>query len=189
MPEPHPFGQLPELETERLRLRKLTLDDAQDMFQYASDPQVTQFTTWDTHKSVEDSIDFITLVLQEYDNADSGWTWAIELKENGKLIGTIGITWSHPEHRRAEIGYAIGRPHWGKGLTTEAAREVIRYGFERMGLNRIEARCVPENVASARVMEKAGMTYEGILREQMFVKGKYDDLKMYSMLKREFDGR
>jgi [ribosomal protein S5]-alanine N-acetyltransferase len=74
-----------------------------------------------------------------------------------------------PEHARAELGYVLSREHWGKGLMPEAVRAVIRFGFGRMELNRIQARCVAENTASARVMEKAGMTYEGTLRESEYL--------------------
>jgi ribosomal-protein-alanine N-acetyltransferase len=91
-----------------------------------------------------------------------------------------------PQHARAELGYAIGRAWWGQGLMTEAVVEAIRYGFEELGLNRIEARCLTYNIGSARVMEKAGMTYEGTIREQVFYKGSFDDLKLYSILRREW---
>jgi ribosomal-protein-alanine N-acetyltransferase len=91
-----------------------------------------------------------------------------------------------PKHSRAEIGYVIGRKYWGEGLMTEAVKEVIRFGFERMNLNRIQATCFPENIGSYRVMEKAGMKFEGTLREQMFIKGRFQDLKLYSILRKEY---
>jgi ribosomal-protein-alanine N-acetyltransferase len=91
-----------------------------------------------------------------------------------------------PEHARAELGYVLSREHWGRGLMPEAVRAVIRFGFGRMGLNRVQARCIAENVASARVMEKAGMAYEGTLRESEFIKGAYRDMKLYSILRREY---
>jgi ribosomal-protein-alanine N-acetyltransferase len=90
-----------------------------------------------------------------------------------------------PEHARAELGYVLSREHRGKGLMPEAVRAVIRFGFGRMELNRIQARCVAENTASARVMEKVGMTYEGTLRESEYIKGAFWDIKIYSILRRE----
>ena len=89
-------------------------------------------------------------------------------------------------HKIAEIGYVISKDYWGKGLTTEVAKELVKFGFEEMDLVRVQARCDVENIASARVMEKAGMTFEGIIRKGIFVKGEHRDLKMYSILKEEF---
>jgi len=85
-----------------------------------------------------------------------------------------------------EIAYALSRKYWRKGLMTEAVKEVIKFGFEKMNLNRIYARCFPENIGSYRVMEKAEMQFEGILRKQMFIKGKFQDMKLYSILRREY---
>jgi ribosomal-protein-alanine N-acetyltransferase len=179
---------LPDLETERLNLRKLRPTDAADIFEYASDPQVARYTTWEAHTSLDDAVQFVELIQAVYVNeSPSNWTWGLELKDTGKLIGTIAV-WGWPQHARAEVGYAIGRPYWGRGLVTEAVREVLKLGFDALGLNRIEARCVPENIGSARVMEKVGMTYEGLLREQMFIKGTFDDMRIYSILRREYYG-
>jgi ribosomal-protein-alanine N-acetyltransferase len=180
------FGNLPTLYTERLILRKLRLEDAEDVFEYASNPEVSKYVPWETHKSIEDSISFINSVLANYDKKEVS-DWGIVYKENNKLIGTCGYFLWVPKHSRAEIGYAIGRKYWGKGLMTEAVKEVIRFGFERMNLNRIQATCFPENIGSYRVMEKAGMKYEGTLREQMFIKGKFQDLKLYSILRKEYN--
>jgi [ribosomal protein S5]-alanine N-acetyltransferase len=91
-----------------------------------------------------------------------------------------------PEHSRAELGYVLAQEYWGTGLMPEAVRRVIRFCFERMDLNRVEARCLAENVASARVMEKAGMSYEGTLRKREYIKGAYRDMKMYSILRSEY---
>jgi len=113
--------------------------------------------------------------------------WGIVYKENNKLIGTGGYHNWNPEHRRAEVGYAISSRYWNKGIMTETLKRMLRFGFEAMDLNRIEALCKIENAASEKVMQKCGMKYEGTLREQMFVKGAYQDLKLYSILKQEFN--
>lgn len=84
------------------------------------------------------------------------------------------------------MGYVISKDYWGKGLTTEVAKRLVKFGFEKMGLVRVQARCDVENIGSARVMEKSGMTFEGIIRKGIFVKGKHRDLKIYSILKEEF---
>ena len=177
------FGDLPELETERLLLRKLRLGDAEAMFAYASDPEVTRYVLFETHRSVEDSESFLRLATEGYERGDFG-VWGVVLKDSGAFVGTCSME-VNPEHARAELGYVLSREHWGRGLMPEAVRAVIRFGFGRMGLNRLEARCIAENTASARVMEKVGMTYEGTLREYELIKGAYRDMKFYSILRRE----
>jgi ribosomal-protein-alanine N-acetyltransferase len=180
------FRDLPELETERLLLRKMRLDDAEAMFAYASDPEVTRYVLFETHRSVEDSESFLRLALEGYERGDFGG-WGVVLKDSGAFVGTCGMDAGYaPEHARAELGYVLSREHWGRGLMPEAVRAVIRFGFKRMSLNRVQARCIAENAASARVMEKAGMTYEGTLRESEFIKGAYRDMKLYSILRREY---
>jgi ribosomal-protein-alanine N-acetyltransferase len=180
------FADLPEIETQRLLLRKMRLEDAEAMFAYASDPKVTRYVPWDTHRSIEDSESFLTFAIEGYEKGDFGG-WGVVLKDSGVFIGTCGLDAGYaPEHARAELGYVLSREHWGKGLMPEAVRAVIAFGFVRIGLNRVEARCIAENTASARVMEKAGMTYEGTLREREFIKGAYRDMKLYSILRREY---
>ncbi len=180
------FANLPVLETERLLLRKMRLDDAGAMFAYASDPEVTRYVLWDTHRSIEDSESFLRFATEGYERGDFGG-WGVVLKDDGVFVGTCGMDVGYtPEHARAELGFVLSREHWGKGLMPEAVRAIIRFGFGRMGLNRLEARCIAENTASARVMEKAGMTYEGTLREREFIKGAYRDMKLYSILRREY---
>jgi ribosomal-protein-alanine N-acetyltransferase len=163
----------------------MRLDDARAMFAYASDPEVTRYVLFETHRSIEDSQAFLRLVVEGYERGDFGG-WGVVLKDSGAFVGTCGVDYGYaPEHARAELGYVLSREHWGKGLVPEAVRAVIRFGFGRMELNRIQARCIAENTASARVMEKAGMTYEGTLREYQLIKGAYRDMKFYSILRRE----
>lgn len=179
------FGNLPSLETDRLLLRKLRLDDAEAVFAYASDPEVARYTTWEAHKTIDDSKAFLTSVIELY-NSHQVAPWGMEHRAHRKLVGTCGFVYWHLRHARAEIAYALSRPYWNKGYTTEAVRAVIAFGYRVMRLNRIEARCDVPNVASARVMEKAGMKFEGILRHHMFTKGAYVDLKMHSILRDEW---
>lgn len=146
-------------------------EDAKEMFAYASDPEVTRYVLWDTHDSVEDTRDFLNFVAESYERGDFGG-WGIVFKENGAFIGTCGLDACYsPEHARAEVGYVLSRDYWGLGIMPEAVRAVIRFGFEEQDLNRIESRCTSENTASARVMEKAGMDYEGTFRQREFIKG------------------
>ncbi|CAM3108517.1 GNAT family protein [Paenibacillus sediminis] len=179
------YTDLPVLETERLILRKLRLEDLEDMYSYASDEELTKYVTWDTHQSMSDTEQFMNYVLQQYANKSVA-PWAIEYKQNGKMIGTIDFVWWKPDHKIAEIGYVLSKDYWGKGMTTEAARAIIQFGFEQMDLVCIQARCFIQNIGSSRVMEKSGMSFEGIIRKAMFLKGAHQDLRMYSILREEF---
>ncbi|MCJ7841027.1 GNAT family N-acetyltransferase [Lederbergia sp. NSJ-179] len=175
---------LPVLETNRLRLRKLKDADVEDIFLYGSDEEVSRYVTWDRHRTIADSEQFLTFAKERYAEKQVA-PWGIEWKETGKIIGTIDFIWWKPKHRSAEIGYVLSRDFWGRGIMTEAAKEVIRFGFAEMDLIRIQARGFVENIGSSRVMEKAGMTFEGILRKEMFAKGRHWDVKIYSILKGE----
>ncbi len=176
---------LPTLKTERLLLRKITLKDAKDMFEYTSDPEVAKYTLWYAHQSISESKYFIKSVIEQYHN-HQGADWGIVHQADQKFIGTCGFTeWVNLDDR-GEIGYNLSRKYWGKGYMLEAVRAILSFGFSQMHLNRIQARCKIANVASARVMEKVGMKYEGTLRQYIFAKGAYHDLKLYSILKQEF---
>jgi len=179
------FGDFPILETERLKLRKITLEDVEELYSYGSDEEVSRYVTWNTHITLLDTKEFVEFVLSQYENKKVA-PWGIEYKENGRFIGTIDFVSWQSKHNVAEIGYVLSRNYWRKGIATEAANEVIKFGFNKMDLIRIQARCFLENIGSARVMEKTGMSFEGIIRKGMFVKGKHRDLKMYSILKEEF---
>ena len=140
---------------------------------------------WDTHHSIEDSRNFLRFATEGYERGDF-CGWGLVLKASGVFVGTCGIEVGASEHGRAELGYVLSREHWGRGLMPEAVRTMIRFCFEMMDLNRVEARCIAQNTASARVMEKAGMSYEGTLREREYIKGAYRDMKMYSILRHEY---
>lgn len=182
------FRQTPTLETERLILRKLVPEDAEDIFAYASDDQVSRYVTWDTHPSVEVSRGFIEFTLGRYDRDEAG-EWGIVLKSSGRLIGAMGFPWVDAKNRRGEIGYVIARPYWGQGLVPEAVVRVLRFAFTEMGLNRVECCHFLPNEKSGRVMQKAGMRFEGIARERFFAKGRFWDVKQYAILKKEWEKR
>lgn len=177
---------LPVLETQRLILRKIDKNDAHNMFHYGSNTRVSEKVTWETHKTLEDTEAFIEFVLKGYDEKKMA-LWGIELKDSGQLIGTIDFVAINNKHKNGEIGYVLSPEHWGQGITTEASQRVLEFGFRELGLVRIQARCFTENIGSQRVMEKAGMSFEGIIRKGMLVKGDYQDLKLYSILADEFE--
>lgn len=180
------YGSLPVLETDRLRLRRVSMQDADQMYAYASDDEVAKYVTWETHRSIDDSKRFIQFILAQYAKHDIA-PWGIELKESGRLVGTVDFVWWKPEQQAAEIGYVLARDCWGQGIMTEAASALLKLGFGRMELVRVQARCLVENIGSQRVMEKIGMSYEGTVRKGIKVKGQHWDLKLYSILKDEFD--
>ncbi|CAN7761516.1 GNAT family protein [Paenibacillus sp. LjRoot153] len=176
------LSNLTILETERLILRQITLDDIEDMNAYCSNDEVSKYGSWNAHKSLSDTKECVELILSNYENKKVV-LWGIQYKENGKLIGTIEYVLWDPKHKVAELGYVISQNYWGIGIATEAVNEVIKFGFNNMDLVRIQARCFVENTRSARVMEKAGMSFEGIIRKAMFAKSRHHDLKMYSILR------
>jgi ribosomal-protein-alanine N-acetyltransferase len=108
--------------------------------------------------------------------------WAVVEKASGKMIGTCGFARLEKNHRIGEIGYVLNPAYHGRGYATEAASAVIRYGFETLGLNRIEGRYMVENIASRKVMEHCGLVFEGVLRESMMVKGRFRDIGLCSLL-------
>jgi len=176
------FSDLPALDAQRLVLRKMTLADAQSLYDYASDPVVSRYTVWEHHLSIEDARDFLRRVVNNYEDGIPE-NWGIVFKENGAFIGTCGYFAWDIENRCAEIQYALSRAYSGRGLMTEAVCRVIRFGFGEMGLNRIAAHCMPGNIASERVMQKAGMRFEGVMREALYAKGRFHDLKSYALLR------
>jgi len=153
------------------------------MFQYTSNPDVSKYTTWHEHKFLEDTRDFLKTIITAYEN-EKGMTWGIEDKKNGRLIGTCGFVNWIPELKRAEIGYALSKEYWNKGYMTEVVRTLILFGFTNMELVRIEAICRVKNIGSAKVMGKAGMKFEGILRKHLLCKGQFYDVKMHSIVKK-----
>jgi [ribosomal protein S5]-alanine N-acetyltransferase len=174
----------PELETERLILRKIRLEDAKDIYHYGAQPEVSKYCIWETHKSVDDALSFINSAILKYENNEPS-DWALYHKVDRRVMGAIGYVWVSPENMRCEVGYAISHDYWNKGYTTEALKAFIKYSFDVACLHRIEARCYYENVGSYRVMEKAGMKFEGLLEDQMYVKGDFWSMKLYAIINRK----
>lgn len=179
------FGDIPILETDRLILRKLTIEDAADLFEYASEPEVSRFLPWEKHRTSHDTEEFIRSAIESYESSHLA-PWGIALRSNNKLIGTIDFVRWLPNHFRAEIGFVLSNRYWGQGLTLEATKRVVRFGFERMELQKIEAQSMIENVQSQRVLQKLGMRFEGVLRNHWWIKDQFRDTVQYSMLKNEY---
>lgn len=173
------------IETNRLILRKFKMSDANDVFKnWGSDTKVNKYLSWKTHESVKDAEEIINLWISQYD--EDTYNWVIVLKDVDEAIGNISIVKLEEKNEACEIGYCISSKYWNKGITTEAFKAVIKYLFEEVKLNRICAKHDVDNVASGRVMQKCGMTYEGTLREVQIRNNRVCSLAVYSILKREW---
>ena len=179
------FSNIPRLTTDRLVLRKLKVSDAQDMFEYAKQRDVTKYLTWYPHPDVAYTEEYLRYISQRYATGDF-YDWAVTLKENGKMIGTCGFTRFELHNNSAEIGYVLNPLYHGNGYATEAAGEVLRFGFEELKLHRIEAKHMLENTASHRVMEKLGMSEEGTFRESYYIRREYRTVTVCSILENEY---
>lgn len=179
-----PFDTLPDLRTPRLLLRKVTLRDAQDIYEYSSDPEVVKHVLWDVHTSVSDSRGYIRYMQRKY-RLGEPCSWGIEHLESGKLIGTIGYMWWQQENSSVEVGYSLSRAFWNHGYMTEALGAVLDYSFDVLHLHRAEAQHEVDNPASGAVMKKAGMRQEGVLRGRLYNKGKYVDVALYAILRED----
>jgi RimJ/RimL family protein N-acetyltransferase len=149
------------LETGRLILRRFTVGDAEDMYRnWASDPEVTRYLTWPCHISSKATAELLAAWVEKYAEGDY-YNWAIEFKETGTVIGSISVVKLDEIINAAEIGYCLSRAYWGRGIMPEALRAVMDYLFDEAEVNRIAAYHDVNNPKSGRVMQKAGMQYEG----------------------------
>ncbi|MCK5573199.1 MAG: GNAT family N-acetyltransferase [Bacteroidetes bacterium] len=183
MPHSPVQDEVPEtIETSRLILRKPRIDDAEDVFEaYASDPEVTLHLTWRTHTTVDETRDYIRQAIAGWEKSIT-FTWVITLKPTGRLIGSIDIRLE----TNANVGYVLARRYWNMGYMTEAVAAVVAWALQMDEIYRAWAVCDVENVASARVLEKAGLEREGILRRWIVLpnkSGKPRDCVCYSKVK------
>lgn len=179
------FSHIPTLETDRLILRGMRVSDAEDMFEYARRPSVTQYLTWNPHTDPDETREYLTYVGQRYRTGDF-YDWAVVDRESGHMIGTCGFTSFNCPHDTAEIGYVLNPAYQGKGLATDAVRRVLDFGFDELGLHRIEAHFIEGNDASRRLMERVGMTFEGYARESMRIKGRFCTIGTCAILRYEY---
>ena len=184
---PLPNGP-PRLNTRRLALRGLRLDDAARIQELAGDRAIAENTLLIPHPYEDGMAERWIREQKERCREGRGVAFAIVPRRAKLLIGVIGLGFA-AQHSRAELGYWIGKRYWNRGYATEAAEAVLRYGFETLGLNRICAFHFGRNPASGRVLEKVGMTYEGTRRQHVLKWGRFEDLAGYGMLRTEFEER
>lgn len=181
------------ISTPRLRLRPHRQSDLEDMQLYAADPDVVAFMQWGPNTR-EQSEDFLSNVIagQNIDHKIN-YDFAVELLDNaampdaraGQMIGSISLRLPKPDAKMGEIGYCYHRSTWGKGVASEAALAVMKFGFEDLGLHKITATCDPTNYGSAKVLLKAGMKLEGFLSKHLYVKGVWRDTLLFGTAKED----
>jgi RimJ/RimL family protein N-acetyltransferase len=179
-------NDLPVLETERLVLRPYSLADAQRVQQMCGDWEVASTTLGLPHPYPDGAAEQWISTHADRFRKGAGVTLAVTLKPGGLVVGSVAL-FVEVEHRRGELGYLVAKEHWSHGYCTEAARALMSYGFKVLDLNRIQAMHVPRNPASGRVVQKLGMTREGVLRQYDRNREVFEDLVIYSILRSEFE--
>lgn len=176
---------MPEIKTERLTLRPIVFSDQEDIFEYSKHPLVGPDAGWKPHENMEETMDIMKTIFLDQDSV-----WGIELKDEKKIIGSIGLIKDQKRENKQVmmLGYAIAYDQWGNGITTEASKAVINYGFKKLGLSLISVCCYAYNERSRRVIKKCGFKYEGTMRqaEERF-DGKIFDSELYSITKEEWE--
>lgn len=179
------FSPFPTIDSERFHFRSLHEDDAHEVFALRSDKKIMKYIPRPIAKNLEDALEHIKTVKETIEKKD-GINWAITFKGQPKLIGIIGIYRIKKEDHRGEIGYILLPEHHNKGIISEAIQTVLTYAFETIGFYSIEAVIDPDNVASERVLIKAGFVKEAHIKENVFWDGQYLDTVIYSLLRRNF---
>lgn len=172
----------PILETERLILRPLRIEDAADLFEYFSKDEVTEFYDVDSFTDIKQAEKLIMNWKDKFNNS-LAIRWGITLRTEDRVIGTCGFHRWEKKHFKAEIGYELSPENWRHGYMSEVLNAVTRYGFEVLELNRIEALIHRGNAGSKRVLERAGFHEEGLLREYFYEKQRFVDAVIFSKLK------
>lgn len=181
------FSSIPTLTTERLTLRRMLVSDTDDMYEYASRESVTRYLSWQPHRSRDYTREYLQYIGTHYTIGDF-FDWGVIHNGDDKFIGTCGFTRFDYNHNCGEVGYVLNPAYWGREIACEAVREVMRFGFDVLKLNRIEAKFIEGNDSSRRVMEKTGMTFEGYHRKSMLIKGEYRTIGVCSILRSEYEG-
>jgi [ribosomal protein S5]-alanine N-acetyltransferase len=168
----------------RLVLREFVREDFDGVHLYASDPEVVKFMPWGPNTRAETRRFIERNIQAQVVKPRTSYELAITM--DGELIGGCGLTIHSLSDKRAEIGYCLRRDMWGKGIATEVAGLLIRFGFSELGMHRIRALCDTMNHGSYRVMEKNAMQCEGVLRHEKNIRGEWRDSYIYSILEHEW---
>jgi ribosomal-protein-alanine N-acetyltransferase len=182
------FGEFPSLATERLQLVEYDVKYAADIFRVRGDAEVQLYNS-EPHKTLQDTLKFIAEELDLY-RQKKEIIWGMSLRSSQRIIGCVSMQNWDRYHRRAEIGYDLARDCWGQGLAQEAIRAVLRFGFERLALNRIEIWTSMANARSLRLAERLGFTLDGTLRKRILEDdGQFYDSALFGLLHSEWSAR
>lgn len=179
------FKPFPTIETDRLILRKIKKSDAKDLYEYCSSEVSARYSLWEPHEDLGVTRQYISWLLRSEKRGEY-FTWGIELKSSGKLIGTVSLPSIDKDYKVAEIGYGIIDSYWGNGYASEAIKAIMEYGFCTVGFICINAKIMKENSASVRVASAVGMQCDGLLRNGVYCKGKAHDVYVFSMLDTDY---
>ncbi|WP_342543005.1 GNAT family N-acetyltransferase [Paenisporosarcina sp. FSL H8-0542] len=181
------FHGTPTLETERLILRRLVIEDAQSFFtHWMSDERVTDNLIKGAHKSIKESVERVTNIVNEYEEQEFCY-WGIELKATGDLIGAIDFYHFDLGTENCEVGFTLGYDWWNQGYGTESLKAVMEFGFRHMNIHKISAAHNSDNPASGKIMQKVGMKQEGSIRHMIRnAKNQYKDCAIYGILQEEY---
>ncbi len=169
---------IPVIETDRLVLRTLQLDDAEDIYGYAQDDLVARPGMWEPYASFDKCVAHVERLVAD----ERLMWWVLEHKIDRRVIGRVELSGWIRSDAHAELSYALSRPYWGQGLMTEAAAVAADYGWRELGLHRLSATVRPENVASVRVLQRLGMEREGRLRDYRRLYGEWVDVDVYAAI-------
>lgn len=172
----------PELRTTRLHLRELNRNDVQALFEMRKDEALMEHIGKRRASTLQDAADLLERTINDR-KENNGLTWALTLKDQDEMIGTIGYYRLQKEHYRGEVGYMLMQEHWGKGLMTEALEAVVQFGFNGMGFHSIEAVTDPANERSNRLLQRAGFVREGLFKQNYYFDGRFYDSAVYSKLR------
>ena len=174
------------LETERLILRRFTYDDVVEAYNnWFSDPDIAMYMQWDAHTDIFQTEEFIKNMYVNGYEKNNHYRWAITLKTDNKAIGAIGFQVPKDYDSVADIAYLVGKKFWNKGIVTEALKAVLHYALIDVGINRVEAFHAVANPASGKVMQKAGMKFEGCARQKYRSHKGYEDSNTYAILQED----
>lgn len=177
------FANFPEIETDRLLLRELLPEDAPAIYRVFADPLVTRYYDLETYENVRQAEELIDFFDESFE-LERAIRWGIERKSDGALMGTCGFVWLRVH--RGEIGYELHSSFWRQGYMSEAIDAILDFGFSELGLNRIEAVTMLENEASIGLLRSLGFQQDGIMREMEFFKDAFHDMRLFSLLRREY---
>jgi RimJ/RimL family protein N-acetyltransferase len=179
---------LPTLTAQRVKLRWLVPADVQSLYDVFSNDDVMRYWSRPPFTRVEEARELVEAIERAFAQK-SLYQWGVARADDDRVIGTCTLSSVDASNLRAELGYALGREHWGRGLMGEALARLLDFSFEELGMRRLEADVDPNNAASIALLERLGFRREGYLRERWFVGGQVQDSLFYGLLRREWAAR